>query len=507
MVHFVPKLATAHRMGIPTQVRIQLNICRIHRCRPVQLILIGFFFILILKMTVKTHFGFEMFEENSWNKFNNHKDPNKINAWIPVGHTNDQQRRLRILSWTVMNINKKQYDRIPTVPCISSDKHLLVLSAAASRVRYGHSVTFMLVFPNITQNILLKDRRIDPMSPTRLLLWCIFEDGSTTIGYTHEFQLASESVSLVDCPISQYAAEQLWSFYRTIRVYVASLTDPNQRLPIFKALVSAPRPANIALGESRYQLTLCLSPVRDRNLYIPQWIEYHRMVGFRKFVIYNTTDSSKNLQKILNAFEKKYPNLVDVVQWNFSSIGLKDPRARRYFQVEAAQDCLIRYGDQSEWLGMLDLDEYLVPLPPYQTITDYLINNFAHRIVGSLNFWSYFFRTVNTKTYTAEEKNTSRLVIERFVLRDNDSFKAGRHKYLYRPRFVYDLSIHFPFFGYAREQSSPESIRLAHYISMERIRSESFPNESSIIQDLTVRDRFAKRIRHNLNDLFSSKPY
>ncbi|CAF4307123.1 unnamed protein product, partial [Rotaria sordida] len=39
--------------------------------------------------------------------------------------------------------------------------------------------------------------------------------------------------------------------------------------------------------------------------------------------------------------------------------------------MEALHDCLIRYGDQSEWLGALDLDEYIVPLDPYQTMLDY----------------------------------------------------------------------------------------------------------------------------------------
>ncbi|CAF4044284.1 unnamed protein product, partial [Rotaria sordida] len=68
---------------------------------------------------------------------------------------------------------------------------------------------------------------------------------------------------------------------------------------------------------------------------------------------------------------RKYPNLVDVIQWNFSSLALTDVMPIRYFQMQALHDCLIRYGDQSEWLGMLDLDEYIVPLDPYQTVLDY----------------------------------------------------------------------------------------------------------------------------------------
>ncbi|CAF1049970.1 unnamed protein product [Adineta steineri] len=93
-----------------------------------------------------------------------------------------------------------------------------------------------------------------------------------------------------------------------------------------------------------------------------QWIEFHRLVGFSKFVIYNTTDANNHLSTIINIYTQKYPGFVDVLP-------------TRYFQVEALHDCLIRYGDQSDWLGMLDLDEHIVPLHPYKTIVDYVHEN------------------------------------------------------------------------------------------------------------------------------------
>ncbi|CAF4417621.1 unnamed protein product, partial [Adineta steineri] len=161
---------------------------------------------------------------------------------------------------------------------------------------------------------------------------------------------------------------------------------------------------------------------------------------------------------------QKYPGLVDVVQWSFSTLGLADAVSIRYFQIEALHDCLIRYGDQSEWLSAIDLDEYIVPLPPYETIVDYIHENFGRRIIGSINLKSQFFCSKNSSAYTPEEKDTNRLTIERFTFRARHLYEGGREKYLYRPRFVQYLSIHRQVVGLSKEQPSEKHITIAHYV-------------------------------------------
>jgi hypothetical protein len=225
-----------------------------------------------------------------------------------------------------------------------------------------------------------------------------------------------------------------------------------------------------------------------------EWIEFHRLVGFGKFVIYNTTDVDDRLSFILHTYAGKYRGLVDVVQWNFSSLGLVDLHPARYFQVEALHDCLVRYGDQSEWLGMLDLDEYIVPLHPYTTVVDYVHKNFGRRIVGSINLWSQFFCTKQPDKYSAEENDTSRLTIERFTFRARHLYKNGREKYLYRPRFVQYLSIHHQIVGLSKQQPSENHIRLAHYAIMHRLRTMPGCNANESVEDKSVRDRFAGKI-------------
>ncbi|CAF4218837.1 unnamed protein product, partial [Adineta steineri] len=55
-------------------------------------------------------------------------------------------------------------DNIPTVPCLSADGHLLVLSVAASRIRYGVSLTFVTVYPTDMKTVLPKHISSHPLS-------------------------------------------------------------------------------------------------------------------------------------------------------------------------------------------------------------------------------------------------------------------------------------------------------------------------------------------------------
>ena len=224
-------------------------------------------------------------------------------------------------------------------------------------------------------------------------------------------------------------------------------------------------------------------------------MQFHLLVSFQRFAVYTTTDTHQRLGHAVDTINRQHPGLVDVVQWNFSALALKDAQETRYFQNEAVHGCVIRYGDLSEWLGMIDLDEYIGPLPPYNTVVQYLHENFGRRIVGSVELLSQFFCTKTTDNYTAEEGETSRLAIERFILRAPHRYTMGREKYLYRPRFVHYLSIHHQIVGLAKQLSSEKFIMLAHYASMIRLRHAPDCTAGKYVNDTIVRDRFARGVK------------
>ncbi|CAF1483458.1 unnamed protein product, partial [Adineta steineri] len=84
------------------------------------------------------------------------------------------------MSIIVAGWSENAKDTIPTVPCLSADGHLLVLSVAASHIRYGVSLTFMTVYPDDMKATLPKRILSHPLSSNKQRLWCIFSDGSVT---------------------------------------------------------------------------------------------------------------------------------------------------------------------------------------------------------------------------------------------------------------------------------------------------------------------------------------
>ena len=426
----------------------------------------------------------------------------RIDEWRLIRHIYNEQACLRDMSAMVAALPEAAQDNIPTVPCLSADGHLLVLSVGASRVRYGVGLTFIMVYPSDLKTVLPKNTLSSPLSSHEQSLWCIFEDGPVTPAYSCDSAYGNDRVSFLDCPLSLFASDQLWRYNKTLRVYLASTTDQTRNAPILKAFVNVPKPIVSSSPNSSYELlTLCTSPLHNQAKYISQWIEFHRLVGFRKFVIYNTTDAGGQLRSVLDVYARQYPNLIDVVQWNFSSLGLVDVLRTRYFQTEALHDCLIRYGDQAEWLGMLDLDEYIVPLHPYETIVDYLYGNFGRRIVGSINLWSQFYCTEAPDRYSVEENDTNRLTIERFTFRASEPYIYGREKYLYRPRFVQYLSIHHQIAGLSKQQPTENHIALAHYVAMNHLRTMPGCESNQHVKDTGVRDRFTDRIKRAIATL------
>ena len=405
-------------------------------------------------------------------------------------HPYDEKLLLEKFASIVASKSPNAKDDVPTVPAVSADKHLLALSVAPSRVRYGTSLTFILIYPTDMENVLPKNVSTRPLSAHSLNLWCIFDDGSTTPAFSCDSHYYSERVSFLDCPLSSYAMNELWQNNRTLRVHLASLTNEQENALILKAFVKVPKRS---LNETT--VTFCTSPLHNGAEYLKQWILFHYAVGVRKFVVYNKADNQEQMKLVIDKINSHYPNLVDVIQWNFSSLGLTDAMAGRYFQVEALHDCLIRYGDQSEWLGTIDYDEYIIPQLPFTSIEHSLSENFGHRIVGSVNLWSYFFCPKSSDKFTEEESKTNRLTIERFTRRAKNPYKEGREKYLYRPRFVQHLSIHHQLIGYSKQQPKENSLMLAHYFAMNSFRVAPGCKSNEYVDDTSIRDRFSNSLR------------
>ena len=126
--------------------------------------------------------------------------------------------------------------------------------------------------------------------------------------------------------------------------------------------------------QKKYKVSLC-AIFRDEGDILKEWIEYHKIVGVEHFYLYNNW-SKDNYKQILAPYIKE--GLVTLIDW---------PYERK--QMEAYKNCADNYKDESQWIGFIDLDEFVVPNGRMETIYDFL-KDFDRKAPFVVIYWRYF---------------------------------------------------------------------------------------------------------------------
>ncbi|MDO4171031.1 MAG: glycosyltransferase family 92 protein [Lachnospiraceae bacterium] len=87
--------------------------------------------------------------------------------------------------------------------------------------------------------------------------------------------------------------------------------------------------------------------VKNEGLYIREWIEFHKIVGVTKFYIYDN-ESNDQLEKILASYIKSG----EVVYEYFPG---------KSKQLDAYNNAVKKYKNNTKYMAFIDLDEYLMP--------------------------------------------------------------------------------------------------------------------------------------------------
>lgn len=106
----------------------------------------------------------------------------------------------------------------------------------------------------------------------------------------------------------------------------------------------------------KYYLAVC-AIAKDEGQYFKEWIEWHKNLGVEKFYIYDN-ESTDNTKKILDPYIKS--GLVDYTYF---------PGDRQ--QLAAYDDCFEKHRLEMQWLAIIDLDEFIVPVKD-KTIPEFL---------------------------------------------------------------------------------------------------------------------------------------
>ena len=102
----------------------------------------------------------------------------------------------------------------------------------------------------------------------------------------------------------------------------------------------------IASTNKKYNVTVC-AIFKNESKYLKEWIEFNHIVGVEHFYLYNN-NSEDDYMKVLKPYIDS--NLVTLIQWE-----------KNQAQMECYCDCISKFSSESQWIGFIDIDEFIVP--------------------------------------------------------------------------------------------------------------------------------------------------
>ena len=236
-----------------------------------------------------------------------------------------------------------------------------------------------------------------------------------------------------------------------------------------------------APAKFKYNLAI-VAIMKNEGPYLAEWIEFHKLLGVEKFYLYDN-ESSDDTQKILKPYIKS--GLVDYTFFPGEKM-----------QLPAYNDCIARHKNETKWLAVIDLDEFLVPVKN-DNMTDFLATipeNVAQIIIPWVIFGSNGHKTkpqgLVTKNYTMRAKR-------------NWLYKA-----IVNPRLIMHMGCHEHDVAGATKSILMSVCRVHHYhcksweeYKLKAMRGDAWDGADAGVKKYQM-DCFKK---HDLNDIYDDK--
>lgn len=113
----------------------------------------------------------------------------------------------------------------------------------------------------------------------------------------------------------------------------------------------------------KYNLAI-MTIFKNEQDYMEEWLDYHIAQGFEQIYLY-CNDSNIHLYTYL--FNPKYIQFITLVDW----VDKKNDGSQT-IQRQAYSHCVKNYSQDCQFLLMLDLDEFIVPIKSYSKVSDYI---------------------------------------------------------------------------------------------------------------------------------------
>lgn len=247
-------------------------------------------------------------------------------------------------------------------------------------------------------------------------------------------------------------------------------------------------------------LSLC-AIVKNEAPYLPEWIEFYKLVGVEKFYIYDN-ESSDNTKEVL----KPYIDTGDVVY-------TYQPGQAQ--QLVAYNDAVKKYKNETKWLGFFDLDEFVMPLST-KTIPEFLKD--YEEECGVVIYWLVY----GDNGYKTK---TDGLVLERFTAHSEEGFGVNKYlKTIANPREIKKMDVHYAVYrgGFAKDENGSfrpggmgeypqiKKIRMNHYFGKsfeEFMQKRNRGKADNVFDDLRPFEDFEHHNRNEIKDDKTAEKY
>jgi hypothetical protein len=128
--------------------------------------------------------------------------------------------------------------------------------------------------------------------------------------------------------------------------------------------------------EFKYYCGMCLI-IRDENEYLEEWLNWHIGQGIEHFYIYDH-GSKRPVSEFVAALGENISSRVTIIDWSGSHINA---------HVDAYNDCLVRFGKESRWIGFMDADEH-VRMNTGQSVPQFL--KYYENYAGVFVIWNVY---------------------------------------------------------------------------------------------------------------------
>lgn len=108
--------------------------------------------------------------------------------------------------------------------------------------------------------------------------------------------------------------------------------------------------------QKKYYSSIC-AIFKNEAPYLVEWIEFYKKIGLDHLYLYNNESTDNYFEKIKPYIESGFVTLYD---WPYAQ-----------GQLSAYKDCIEKHRNDVNWIGFIDLDEFVTPLL-YDNINEFL---------------------------------------------------------------------------------------------------------------------------------------